>query len=81
MGVINLLQHRYKKSSISHSLRKALSNGEIKVFYQPKIEAGSTRVVGAEALVRWQKPDGSFIYPDMFIPALEENGSIVELDK
>lgn len=80
MGVINLLQHRYKKSSISHSLRKALSNGEIKVFYQPKIEAGSTRVVGAEALVRWQKPDGSFIYPDMFIPALEENGSIVELD-
>lgn len=53
MGVINLLQHRYKKSSISHSLRKALSNGEIKVFYQPKIEAGSTRVVGAEAQRRW----------------------------
>ena len=80
MGVINFLQHKYKKSSVRRSLKKALYNGEIKVFYQPKIEAGSTRVVGAEALVRWQKADGSFIYPDMFIPALEENGSIVELD-
>lgn len=80
MGVIKLLQRGYKKSSVRNSMKKALYNGEIKVFYQPKIEAGSTRVIGAEALVRWQKPDGSFIYPDMFIPALEENGSIVDLD-
>lgn len=80
MGVIKLLQRGYKKNNVRHFLKKALYNGEIKVFYQPKIEAGSTRVIGAEALVRWQKPDGSFIYPDMFIPALEENGSIVELD-
>ncbi len=80
MGVINFLKSEYQKYSVRRSLNRALSNGEIKVFYQPKIEAGSTRVVGAEALVRWQKPDGSFIYPDMFIPALEENGSIVELD-
>lgn len=80
MGVIKLLQREYKRSNVRHFLKKALYNGEIKVFYQPKIEAGSTRVIGAEALVRWQKPDGSFIYPDMFIPVLEENGSIVELD-
>ena len=80
MGVIGLLQHSYKNGRVKRSLKKALYNGEIKVFYQPKIEAGSTRVVGAEALVRWQKADGSFVYPDMFIPALEENGSIVELD-
>ena len=80
MGIVKFLQHKYKKNSVKCALKKALHNGEIKVFYQPKIEAGSTRVVGAGALVRWQKADGSFIYPDMFIPALEENGSIVELD-
>ena len=52
-------------------LSKAIQNNEIKVYYQPKIEAGSTRIIGGEALVRWQKADGSFIYPDEFIPDLE----------
>lgn len=61
-------------------LSKAIQNNEIKVYYQPKIEAGSTRIIGGEALVRWQKADGSFIYPDEFIPDLEKSGKIIELD-
>ena len=61
-------------------LSKAIQNNEIKVYYQPKIEAGSTRIIGGEALVRWQKDDGSFIYPDEFIPDLEKSGKIIELD-
>lgn len=70
----------WKNLNINLALEKAMLEDEIKVFYQPKIESGSTRVVGAEALVRWQKPDGSFVYPDEFIPALEKSGQIVELD-
>lgn len=69
-----------EKADLNLAIDKALENGEIKVFYQPKVEAGSTRVVGAEALVRWQKPDGSYIYPDEFIPELERTGKIVKLD-
>ncbi len=75
------LPKRIKKSlSINLGLEKAISKGEIKVFYQPKIEAGSTRVIGAEALARWFCHDGTIIYPDEFIPVLEKNGQIVQLD-
>ena len=64
---------------IAH-LPKAIENGELVVYYQPKVECGTTRVVGAEALIRWIKPDGKFIYPDQFIPVFEQNGCIVDVD-
>ena len=38
------------------------------------------RLIGAEALVRWQKPDGTFIYPDQFIPLIERSGQVVDVD-
>lgn len=69
-----------KEVEITASLSKAIENGELKVYYQPKMETGSYQMEGAEALVRWQKPDGSFIYPDEFIPLIERSGQIVELD-
>ena len=65
---------------LSSRLPSAIKNGELKVFYQPKVECGSEKVIGAEALIRWIKPDGSFIYPDQFIPLFENNGLIVEVD-
>ena len=52
-----------KEVEITSSLSKAIANGELKVYYQPKMETGSLRMEGAEALIRWQKPDGRFIYP------------------
>lgn len=58
----------------------ALKNGELIVYYQPKVECGSSKIAGAEALIRWQTEKDSFIYPDEFIPLLESNGSIVDLD-
>ncbi len=69
-----------KEVEITSSLSKAIANGELKVYYQPKMETGSLRMEGAEALIRWQKPDGRFIYPDEFIPFIERSGQIVELD-
>lgn len=74
--ISNLLQHM----ELCSNLHTAIENEELKVFYQPKVECGSEKVIGAEALVRWFKPDGSCVLPDSFIPLFESNGLIVEVD-
>ncbi|MCH5324243.1 MAG: sensor domain-containing phosphodiesterase [Eubacterium sp.] len=65
---------------LNNELPKAIENHDLKVFYQPKINCLDDSLYGAEALVRWQKPDGTFIYPDKFIPVFEKNGNIVDVD-
>ena len=72
----NLLQ----QMELCSNLHTAIKNEELKVYFQPKIECGSEKVIGAEALVRWFKPDGTCVYPDSFIPLFESNGLIVEVD-
>ncbi|MBR5097408.1 MAG: EAL domain-containing protein, partial [Treponema sp.] len=57
----------------------ALKNEEFLVYYQPKVSLRNYRLAGAEALVRWKHGD-SFIFPDQFIPTLEKDGAICELD-
>lgn len=69
-----------KEVEITSSLPTAISNGEFKVYYQPKMDAKELKIIGAEALVRWQKPDGTFIFPDDFIPFIEQSGQVVDLD-
>ena len=59
----------------------ALKNKEFVVFYQAKINSETQQITGAEALVRWIRPDGTIIPPGRFIPVLENNDSIVELDR
>ena len=51
------------------------------MFYQAKINSETQQITGAEALVRWIRPDGTIIPPGRFIPVLENNDSIVELDR
>lgn len=75
-----MMQAVVRQMQLNAELPNAIKNKEIKVYYQPKIESGTGKIVGAEALVRWQKIDGKFIYPDEFIPGFEENGMIVEID-
>jgi len=60
-------------------LRRALANGEFTLHYQPKIQFASGKIVGAEALIRWQEPGGSMISPARFIPVAEESGLIIPL--
>ena len=76
----NMMTDIIHQMELSSSLPSAISNEELTVYYQPKIECGTEKVIGAEALVRWIKPDGSFVYPDQFIPLFETNGLIVEVD-
>lgn len=65
---------------LNNELPKAIRNHDLKVYYQPKVNCQDDTLYGAEALVRWQKPDGSFIYPDQFIPVFEKNGNIEDVD-
>lgn len=58
----------------------AFTEEHFKVFLQPKFALKDNALIGAEALVRWFHEDGSQIYPNQFIPALEDNGRITELD-
>lgn len=69
-----------RKNSIESNMQTALHNREFKLFLQPKMNLADDSLVGAEALVRWQKPDGSYRYPDEFIPLFEENGFCTKLD-
>ncbi|SET43575.1 EAL domain, c-di-GMP-specific phosphodiesterase class I (or its enzymatically inactive variant) [Pseudobutyrivibrio sp. C4] len=58
----------------------AIENREIKAYYQPQYDASTGRIVSAEALVRWVKPNGEIISPDKFIPRLEKTDDINILD-
>ncbi len=66
-----------RKLAIEHKLHEALDQGDLRVAYQPISATGSGNVRGAEALLRWPQPDGSFISPDEFIPIAEESGLIL----
>ena len=61
-------------------MQKALADNEFRIFLQPRWNMGENRVTGAEALVRWQRPDGTVMDPDSFLPVFANNGFIEQLD-
>ena len=65
---------------IESHMEKALENREFFVMYQPKIDLSTEKVIGAEALVRWQNPKLGFLSPEKFIPLFEINDFIIKLD-
>lgn len=65
---------------IENQMERALEEKEFQVYLQPKVRLRDEKVVGAEALVRWQTADGQIIQPNEFIPLFEENGFILQLD-
>jgi diguanylate cyclase (GGDEF)-like protein len=60
-------------------LRKALKNEEFLLHYQPQLDIASGRIIGVEALVRWQPPEGPLVPPGSFIPVAEQSGLIIAL--
>jgi EAL domain-containing protein (putative c-di-GMP-specific phosphodiesterase class I) len=68
-----------ERKQMEKDLAQALANHEFHLVYQPQINLETRRVIGAEALLRWEHPEHGMIPPDLFIPVAEANGSIVEI--
>gem|GEM_PF-1229584 len=62
-------------------LRDAIADGQLVLHYQPLVSAGSWRVSGFEALVRWERPSAGLLSPERFLQVAEEFGLIVDIDK
>lgn len=69
-----------ERRDIESHMIEALNNNEFHVYYQPKVNIDTGKVVGAEALVRWIRPNGEIVSPGKFVPIFEENGFITEMD-
>jgi diguanylate cyclase (GGDEF)-like protein len=68
-----------RRRELEKDLREALNRGEMHLVYQPQVDYHDHRVVGVEALLRWQHPQHGFVPPDLFIPLAEQNGSIIPI--
>jgi diguanylate cyclase (GGDEF)-like protein len=74
---VNLTEKAVWRMSIENDLRKAQERNELELYYQPQIELASGKIIGAEALLRWNHSNKGLITPDKFIPVAEETGLIV----
>jgi len=76
-----LKEHFEKEVMLQQNFHQAIVDEEFVVYYQPKVNPKTNKMVGAEALVRWQTKDGKLVPPGDFIPLFEKKGQIVELDE
>lgn len=73
-------KEQQKQMEIVSRMTEALENKEFRIYLQPKMDMFTDKIIGAEALVRWFKPDGTMVSPGEFIPIFEENGFVTQLD-
>jgi len=71
-----MAQRAKAQRELERDLRVALQKGELSLAYQPIVEARTHRIVGREALLRWQHPERGDIPPDLFVPVIEDTGLI-----
>ena len=74
-----LSKKMFRRNSIEIMLKRAIINQEFQLYYQPQINTADKKVIGFEALLRWNTPAGEFILPGEFIPVAEETGFIVPI--
>jgi diguanylate cyclase (GGDEF)-like protein len=72
---------RRQQLRLESQLHRSLDNGELRVHYQPQIELFTGRIVGAEALVRWEHPTEGLLLPGAFLPLAEETGLVIAIDE
>lgn len=70
----------YNRKFIEENIPTAIAERQFKMYLQPKYSITKNEIIGAEALVRWHHPDRGMIYPNEFIPIIEENGFIKKVD-
>lgn len=77
---MDVLEKMQTEARIEELMETALKEGQMAVYYQPKHDAKTNELVGAEALVRWISPELGFVSPGVFIPVFEKNGFVSEVD-
>lgn len=70
----------YNRKFIEENMQAAITERQFMMYLQPKYSIARNEIIGAEALVRWRNPERGMIYPDQFIPVIEENGFIKKVD-
>lgn len=68
-----------RRVTMELALTEAIESGQFLLHYQPKVDAHSGRIIGCEALIRWNNPGLGMVMPDQFIPLAEENGRIIQI--
>ncbi len=68
-----------RRRELEKDLRDALAQGQLHLVYQPQVDYRDHRVVGVEALLRWQHPQQGLVPPELFIPLAEQNGTIIPI--
>jgi diguanylate cyclase (GGDEF)-like protein/PAS domain S-box-containing protein len=69
----------HQKIALEQSLRKALENNELEMYYQPQVDMASGRIIGAEGLMRWNHPTRGLLSAGEFLPFAEENGLMLPI--
>jgi len=67
--------------TLENDIHKAIKKDELCIYYQPQLDIASNKIIGAEALIRWEHPTKGFIPPGIFIPIAEESGIIIKLEE
>lgn len=70
-----------RERQVENDIVGALENGELLLYVQPKVNMSTGRIIGGEALVRWLHPEKGLVAPGEFIPVLEKNGFIINVDE
>jgi diguanylate cyclase (GGDEF)-like protein len=77
----DMTERALEKVHMIANLNRALDQGEFEVYYQPQYDIQQKQMTGLEALIRWHHPDLGLLGPEEFLPAAEESGLIVSLDR